>query len=231
VVVDAEVTLPTKSELRNEFRKQAAGWEVPHIGVFRDIPEEIFPDVPNIFRAFSLVSKEKVRYVVLGQDPYYQIGLNNQPIATGVAFGVNDISHTPKNAATSIYKVLKGIYGGNKNRYEKSNLEDWARCKGILLLNAGLTVPKPNDNEEPRESAGRHLDKWEEFTRTILKSLLPKLVTIVAWGKAASNLVDEACPKRKNVWRCNHPSASRGELPAFSEFWKGEGKKLTCRQV
>lgn len=218
--------MPTSIELLNEFRRQATGWEVPPIGVFPDIPEDVFPLPANIFRAFSLVRKEDVRFVVLGQDPYYQKGLDERPIATGAAFGINDLANVRKGDASSLYKVLKGIYGSNKTRYRKSNLEDWAKCKGVLLLNAALTVPAPRDGELPRSTIGRHLKCWTAFVKNVIQTLPEKSVTLVAWGKPACALAKEVSPYRKNVLRCNHPAASCGELQAFSEFWKHEGKIL-----
>lgn len=220
--------MPTSVELWNEFRQQATGWEVPPIGVFPDIPVDVFPLTENIFRSFSLVKREDVRFVILGQDPYYQKGLDGRPIATGAAFGINDLTNVRRGDASSLYKVLKGIYGPNKTRYRKSNLEDWAKCKGILLLNTALTVPTQQIGELPRANVGRHLGIWTAFIKTVIQTLPERSVTLVAWGKPAFTFVTDAFPNRKNVLQCNHPASSCGELQSFSAFWDKDGRGLKC---
>jgi uracil-DNA glycosylase len=221
--------LPTKIQLRSEFRKQATGWEDPPKGVFQDIPDDIFPAMPNIYRAFSLVRREDVRYLVLGQDPYYQPGLDGQPIATGVAFSVKNLDNVRnKKDASSLQRVLKGIYGDCKARETKSSLEDWVKCKGILLLNTALTVPAPKRGKALRAAVGCHLDHWNTFTQYVVRSMPAESVTLVAWGKPAAALVKLVRPDGNNVLVCNHPVASRGKLGSFSKFWSGDGISLKC---
>ncbi len=109
---------------------------------------ECFPPGNLIFSAFNRTPFNKVKVVIIGQDPYH--GINQ---ANGLCFSVNDtISHPP-----SLMNIFKEIESDLLIPYPKSgNLERWAD-QGILLLNATLTVRS--------HEAGSHQKKgWEQFT-------------------------------------------------------------------
>jgi len=207
----------TKSELILLFNEKARpnGWKVKE-AIFppHGIETEFFPERECIFKALELLRPEDVRYVILGQDPYYDTYDNNMPIATGVAFGVERTAGIKPSCA--IFKVLKGIYGNDRRRRQYSNLACWSRCKGVLLLNAALTVqPGPVHNNE---FAGGHIDRWHDFVTAIVRQVDRKNVAMIAWGVEALDLMRNILGREPNL-SCNHPSASTGSLGKFSDFW------------
>ncbi|MFM2196524.1 MAG: hypothetical protein RL092_2124, partial [Bacteroidota bacterium] len=92
-----------------------------------------FPPHQYIFRAFELCSPEKLKVVILGQDPYH-----GQGEANGLAFAVNMGVKIPPSLR-NIFKELESEFEFDLNR--KSDLIQWAE-QGVLLLNAVLTVQK-----------------------------------------------------------------------------------------
>lgn len=152
----------------------------------------IYPDPPNIFKAFELTPFSQVRVVILGQDPYH--GPNQ---AHGLAFSVED-GVRPPPSLKNIFKELKSDLGLAIPK--SGNLTPWA-LNGVFLLNTVLTVQA--------SEAGSHRQKgWEIFTDRVISLLNEKQKNIVflLWGSPAiqkRQLIDE---ERHLVLTSPHPS-------------------------
>ena len=133
----------------------------------------IFPPKSRILRALSLTDYDKVKVVILGQDPYHGVGEAN-----GLAFAVSDGIKLPPSLQ-NIYKELESDLG--IPRANVGNLECWAR-EGVLLLNSVLTVEK--DKAASHKSVG-----WEQFTDAIIKKLNEKDTprVFILWGNFAKS--------------------------------------------
>ncbi len=153
----------------------------------------VYPPARFIFNAFELTPFEKVKVVILGQDPYHQ---PNQ--ANGLAFSVNEDIKIPPSLV-NIYKEIESDIG-QKTKNKSGNLESWAR-QGVLLLNATLTVRSCQ--------AGSHQNKgWERFTDAVVKILSEKKENLVfiLWGNYAQKkglVIDE---NKHMVIKSAHPS-------------------------
>ena len=158
----------------------------------------IYPAYNNIFKALRLTDYDKVKVVILGQDPYH--GVNE---AHGLSFSVLEGVRRPP----SLYNIFKELYSDLGIKRENNNLTDWA-LQGVLLLNSVLTVEK--------DKAFSHSNKgWEIFTDTIIERLNERNspVIFVLWGNAARSkkaLIDQ---NKHYIIESAHPSplsASRG---------------------
>ncbi len=134
----------------------------------------VYPAPKNIFRAFDLCQFDKVKVVILGQDPYHGVGQAN-----GLCFAVNDNVAVPP----SLQNIFKELSTDCSLPFEalakKGDLEHWSK-QGVLLLNATLTVRA--------HSAGSHQGKgWEEFTDAVIKALSDERENLVfmLWGNYA----------------------------------------------
>ncbi len=152
----------------------------------------IFPDEDSMYFAFSVCPFEKVRVVILGQDPYHGEGQ-----AHGLAFSVLDNTPIPPSLK-NIFKELHDDVG--KAFSESGNLESWAK-QGVLLLNCILSVEK--DKPSSHQGLG-----WERFTDAVIKKVSDEHVHVVflLWGKFAQSkrkFIDES---KHLVLTASHPS-------------------------
>ena len=163
----------------------------------------IFPVDP--FRALRLVAPKDVRVVILGQDPYHEVGQ-----ATGLSFAVPS---TLKKLPPSLKNIFKEIARETNSALRRDgDLTDWAE-QGVLLLNTSLTV------EEGRAASHAKLG-WEILTDALLIHLLkvkrPRVFLL--WGahaQAKEKLILEE-PGEMLILKANHPSplsALRGPAP------------------
>ena len=134
----------------------------------------IYPDSKLVFNAFKLCPLDKVKVVILGQDPYH--GPNQ---AHGLSFSVPDTESIPPSLR-NIFKEIKSDLNVSGN-FTHGNLESWAK-QGVLLLNSVLTVRA--------SQAGSHQKKgWEQFTDEIIRAIdfssQPKV--FIFWGSFAKN--------------------------------------------
>ena len=148
-----------------------------------DIEEEVFPHPDNIFKALSLISPAEVKFLILGQDPYFTSTADG-PDATGVAFA---ISPTRTKRPHSLNRILKKVYQG---RHGNPELTDWVSVRGVLLLNAALTVPAGNGPKRARA----HLEggMWNKFVGSIISQVRranPDAVSI-AWGVETRKIME-----------------------------------------
>ena len=153
---------------------------------------QCFPPAGQIFRAFDLCPFDKVRVVIIGQDPYHDV---NQ--AHGLCFSVQDGVKIPPSL-DNIYKELNRDLG--KPIPTTGNLTHWAE-QGVLLLNATLTVEA--------HKAGSHQGKgWEELTDAAIMALNEKRQKIVfmLWGSYAQRKGKYIDRRKHLVLEAVHPS-------------------------
>lgn len=161
--------------------------------------KQIFPPAGDIFNAFHLTPLAKVKVVILGQDPYHDVGQ-----AHGLCFSVRPGIETPRSLV-NIYKELHDDLGCKipNNGY----LEKWAK-QGVLLLNTVLTVQA--------HQAFSHRGKgWEEFTNAAIKVLneQDRPMVFILWGRPAQEKKVLLNNPKHLILESPHPSplsASRG---------------------
>lgn len=157
----------------------------------------IYPPSPLIFNAFNHTPFEKVRVVIIGQDPYHGQDNAGQPQAHGLSFSV------PQGVALppSLQNIFKEISSDLGVKFSKNgDLTPWA-AQGVLLLNATLTVEQAK--------AGSHQNKgWEQFTDAAIAALNAQRtgLVFVLWGSYAQKkgaFIDES---KHLVLKSVHPS-------------------------
>jgi len=159
----------------------------------------IYPPGNLIFNAFNNTPFNRVKVVILGQDPYHGPGQ-----AHGLCFSVPDgIAHPP--SLQNIFKEIQSDIGIPVS--SKSDLIAWAR-QGVLLINAILTV-------RANEPASHQNKGWEKFTDAVIRNLSDKRKNLIflLWGnyaQAKEALIDS---NRHYILKAAHPSplsANRG---------------------
>lgn len=158
-----------------------------------------FPKGSEILAAFDHCPFDKVKVVIIGQDPYHGYGQAN-----GLCFSVNDGVAFPPSLMNIFKEIQQDL---NKPFPQSGNLERWAD-QGVLLLNATLTV---------RESeAGSHQNKgWETFTDAVIQKISDEKENIVflLWGGFAKKKGARINRNKHHILETGHPSplsANRG---------------------
>ena len=152
----------------------------------------VYPPGNHIFSAFDHTPWDKVKVVILGQDPYHGKGQ-----AHGLCFSVSHGIQSPPSLV-NIFKELHDDQGIPMPSH--GNLEAWAN-QGVLLLNATLTVRA--------NQAGSHQNKgWEKFTDSVIRRLSDQKegLVFILWGRfaqAKESLVDSS---RHHILKAAHPS-------------------------
>lgn len=152
----------------------------------------VFPASEDVFNAFHLTPLENVKVVIIGQDPYHNIGQ-----AHGLCFSVKpDVAIPP--SLENIYKELKddlGCYIPN-NGY----LEKWAR-QGVLMLNTVLTV-------RAHEANSHRGIGWEEFTDAAIRILneQDRPMVYILWGAPAQKKETMLTNPKHLILKAPHPS-------------------------
>lgn len=179
--------------------------------------DKVFPEPRNIFRAFDLCPFDKVKVVIIGQDPYHGVGQAN-----GLSFAVGENVAIPPSLK-NIFKEIKSDLGIEP--IQNGDLSRWAK-QGVLLLNATLTVQAGNP--------GSHQDKgWEEFTDAAIKVLSEHRTGLVfiLWGNYAKKKGAHIDRHKHFVLESAHPSpfSATGffgcrHFSRANKYLKGEGK-------
>lgn len=218
-IVDPKIEESWKIHLENEFRSPYFEKLKDFLKTEKKNGESIFPPGPRIFSAFEHTPFDKVRVVILGQDPYHGAGQ-----AHGLSFSVPAGIGIPPSLL-NIFKELRNDLG--LPIPSTGNLEKWAD-QGVLLLNATLTV---RENQP-----GSHQNKgWEQFTDAVIREISSRKsgVVFILWGKYAQAkevLIDTT---KHFVLKSPHPSpfsADRGffgckHFSKTNEILKSEGYK------
>ena len=182
----------------------SSDWETLRERVEQTYAEsQVFPPREALFTALQLTPPERVRVVILGQDPYHEPGQ-----AHGLAFSVKEGTRLPPSLV-NIYKELYADLGIPPAR--SGNLSRWAE-QGVLLLNTVLTV------ESGRANSHAALG-WQLFTDAVFRAAasLPRPVVFVLWGAPAQKkepLISSGAGQRL-VLKAPHPSP----LSAYRGFF------------
>lgn len=179
-----------------------------------------FPPKELIFAAFDYCSFEKIKVVIIGQDPYHGEGEAN-----GLCFSVNDNVKIPpslRNIFRELNDDLDSIFMPTTG-----NLERWA-SQGVLLLNASLTVRKDSPNSH------KHL-QWNLFTDAIIQKISEgkEHVVFMLWGNFAQKKGAKIDRNKHFVLESGHPSpmsANQGKwfgnkhFSQANKYLKSKGK-------
>lgn len=157
-----------KDELTSQYLKDLSSF----LEVEQESGVDVFPQKSSIFNAFNLTPVQKVKVVILGQDPYHGVGQ-----AHGLSFSVQKGVSVPPSLR-NIYKEIASDLGLPIPAH--GNLANWAK-QGVLLLNATLTVRK----KQPKSHYGKG---WETLTDFVITSLAksPQPVAFLLWGRSAA---------------------------------------------
>lgn len=159
---------------------------------------EIYPPMPLIFNALNRVAPDEVKAVIIGQDPYHNVGQ-----AMGLSFSVPANTKLPPSLA-NIYKEMEADVGASPDNGDLTYLAD----QGVLLLNALLTVERGT----PLAHKGKG---WEQFTDAVIDAVNAQSqpVVFILWGAYAWKKGKSIDESRHLVVKSVHPSplsASRG---------------------
>ena len=177
--------------MKNEFEKDYFKKLSKFIEIERQ-SQMVFPPLEFTFAALNITSHEKVKVVILGQDPYHN---HNQ--ANGLSFSVNNGVNIPPSLK-NIFKELQSDMGFKLPK--SGNLELWAK-QGVLLLNTTLTVRA--------HQPGSHQKKgWETFTDKIISLISQKHehIVFILWGNFAHQKVKLIDEKKHFIIKSVHPS-------------------------
>ena len=161
----------------------------------------VYPPGKLIFNAFNLCPFDRVKVVIIGQDPYHVPGQ-----AHGLCFSVNDgIAFPP--SLVNIFKELKNDMGIEKPA--SGNLTRWAE-QGVLMLNATLTVRAHQAGSHQRQG-------WETFTDAVIRKLAEERdhLVFILWGGYAQRKGAFIDRNRHLVLASAHPSP----LSAYNGFF------------
>ncbi len=185
----------------------AAEWNTPYFAGLTDFVRSayrsgtIYPPAGKIFAAFDSTPFDKVKVVILGQDPYHEPGQAN-----GLCFSVADNVALPPSLV-NIFKEIESDLGVKP--YPSGDLSRWA-TQGVLLLNSTLTVEA--------HRAGSHQGKgWEEFTDAAIAALSDgrEGLVFMLWGSYAIRKGAHIDRSRHLVLTSPHPSP----LSAYRGFF------------
>lgn len=187
-----------KNEKEKDYFKKVLNFSLQE----RAKGKDVYPPKEKVFEVFKLTPFEKVKVVILGQDPYH--GPNQ---AEGLSFSVPPGVALPPSLK-NIYKEIEDDLGIKMN-YHNGHLKHWAE-QGVLLLNSVLTV-------EMGRAASHSMKGWEQFTDFVIKKISEekKGVVFILWGnyaRAKKSLIDI---KKHFVLESAHPSP----FSAYSGFF------------
>lgn len=187
VTIDPSWKLILDSEFQAPYFEQLASFVRNEY-----MTHQVFPPAKFIFNAFNLCPFDKVKVVIIGQDPYHGLGQ-----AHGLSFSVNEGISLPPSLK-NIYQEIRSDLGIEPLPH--GDLERWAK-QGVLLLNATLTVQA--------NLAGSHQKKgWETFTDSAIKAVAEKKehVVFLLWGNYAQQKAQYIDNTKHLVLTAVHPS-------------------------
>ena len=190
--MDVNIEPRWREALRDEFDKPYFVSLVRRLHSEKDAGKTIYPPGGSIFRSFELCPPDKVKVVILGQDPYH-----GPRQAMGLSFSVPDGVPAPPSLK-NIFREIETDLGVSMSG--RTNLEPWAR-QGVLLLNAVLTVRAG----EPASHAGIG---WQTFTDAVIRTISDRCegVVFLLWGNYARGKAPLVDTSRHYVLEAAHPS-------------------------
>lgn len=152
----------------------------------------IYPPREDIFSAFNLCPFDKVKVVIVGQDPYHGPGQGH-----GLAFSVRHDIRPPPSLKNIVREAIDDVGIAEPNH---GNLEHWAK-QGVLLLNTVLTVRRGEANSHAKQG-------WEDFTNTIIHVLneRPHGLVFLLWGNPAKTKAQGVDESKHVIIGTSHPS-------------------------
>lgn len=179
--------------------------------------EKVYPARELVFNAMRLTPFEKVRVVILGQDPYIN-EFNGVAEAHGLCFSVREGIPIPPSLRNIFKEIQNTIYGGKPQDFS-SDLTRWAE-QGVLLLNASLSVLAKRSNSHANLG-------WHKLTDNIIETISDRNENVVfmLWGAFAQKKLPLIDSHRHLVLKTSHPSplsAHRGFL--------GSGVFVKCNE-
>ena len=205
--MDVKIEKSWKDALSPEFGKPYFESMVRLLHSEKSEGKVIYPPGSQIFRAFDLTPLDKVKVVILGQDPYHGPGQ-----AMGLSFSVPDNVPAPPSLK-NIFKEIESDLGIKMSGHH--NLEGWAR-QGVLLLNSVLTVRRG----EPTSHSNIG---WGPFTDAAIKCISDRCdgVVFLLWGNFARSKKPLIDTSRHLVLEAAHPSPlARGAFFGCRHFSK-----------
>lgn len=203
--MEVKIEKSWKQALQGEFEKPYFEALVRYLHEEKAAGNIIFPPGGQIFRAFELTPLDKVKVVILGQDPYHGDGQ-----AMGLSFSVPEGVPAPP----SLKNIFREIETDMGIRMSGSpNLEPWAH-QGVLLLNAILTVRRG-------EAASHSAIGWQEFTDAVIKVISDKCegVVFLLWGNYARTKCSLIDRSKHFILEAAHPSPlARGAFFGCKHF-------------
>ena len=161
----------------------------------------VYPDMYDLYNCFSYTPFSKLKVVLLGQDPYHNVGQ-----AHGLCFSVQDGIPKPPSL-DNIFKEIKSDLGFDPPK--TGNLTKWAK-EGVLLLNTSLSVREHQANSHSKCG-------WAWFTDNVIKLVSDQKehVVFILWGgnaRSKKTLIDQ---RKHLILECAHPSP----LSAYNGFF------------
>ena len=151
----------------------------------------IYPAPANIFNAFNLCPLDKVKVVMIGQDPYHEPGQ-----AHGLCFSVLPPTPVPPSLV-NIYKEIENDLG--RPSVTNGDLTHWAE-QGVLMLNATLTV-------QAHRAASHTGRGWEQFTDSVIRAVAEREnIVYMLWGSFAQRKAEFVNPQNNLILKSVHPS-------------------------
>lgn len=198
--IEPKIEAGWKAALEEEFSK-AYFFDLKRFLLEERARHIVYPPGKQIFSAFDLCPPDKVKVVLLGQDPYHGPGQAN-----GLCFSVGQgVKHPP--SLVNIYKELSSDLNCEPAR--TGDLSTWAK-QGVLLLNTTLTVRAAS----PASHQGRG---WEQFTDSVIRYISDTLTGVVflLWGRPAQTKERIIDASKHFILKAPHPSP----LSAYSGFF------------
>ncbi len=180
--------------------------------------QQIFPPRERIFSALEWTPIDRVRVVIIGQDPYHDVGQAN-----GLCFSVADgVPHPP--SLRNIFKEVSQQMG--EPIPTSGNLERWA-VQGVLMINAVLTV-------RAHEAASHANRGWEHFTDAIVEAVARhhQGVVYMLWGNYAKKKGAKLDEANNCILRAAHPSplSVRHRVKDVPQFTTANEYLRTCNK-
>jgi uracil-DNA glycosylase len=199
--MDVNIEPSWKEELKEEFNKEYFAKIVDFLKVEKKAGKIIYPPGKLIFNAFECTPFNKVKVVILGQDPYHNTGQ-----AHGLSFSVPDGVQPPP----SLVNIFKEIHDDLDIPIPHTgNLEPWAK-QGVMLLNAALTVEAHQANSHSNIG-------WHQFTDAVIRHISEheEHVVFMLWGRNAQSKKVFIDGSKHLILTAAHPSP----LSAYNGFF------------
>ncbi len=181
-----------KAVIQREFEKPYFIELCNYLNQEKKADKTIYPPDPLIFKAFELTPFDKLKVVILGQDPYHNPGE-----AMGLSFSVPRGLRVPPSLRNIYKELLQDLQLPISNH---GDLTSWAQ-QGVLLLNAMLTV-------EHKQAGSHKKIGWQEFTNAIIKAISDNKrgMVFLLWGKFAQSKAHLIDHTKHHILIAAHPS-------------------------